>query len=111
MWSAYNSVLLKDDSIMPTAEISIFPLFSEKSSSPSMVKHAMDITTDTTNFLNPGQTPVLGVDQPLYAIAKPLQWTNSDTPISEDKFVLKMGDLNIEDKAQAMVGKVLRGPG
>ena len=111
MWSAYNSVLLNNDSVKPTAEISICPIFSVKSSSPSMVKHAMDITTDTTTFLNPGQTPVLGADQPLYAIAKTLQWSHPDTSIAEDKFVLKMGDLHIEDKAQAMVGKVVRGSG
>ena len=108
MWSAYNSALLNNNSIKPTAEISICPLFSEKSSSPSMVKHAMDITTDTTTFLNPGQTPVLGADQPLYEITKTLQWSHSDTSIAEDKFVLKMGD---KDKAQSMGGKVVRGSG
>ena len=93
MWSAYNSALLNNDSIKPTAEISICPLFSEKSYSPSMVKHAMDITTDTTTFLNPGQTLVLGADRHLYAIAKTLQWSPPDTSIAEDKFVLKMGAL------------------
>ena len=96
MWSAYNSALLNNDNIK--SKISICPLFSEKSSSPSMVKHAMDITTDTTTFLNPGQTPVLGADQPLYAIAKTLQWSHPDTSIAEDKFVLKKGDLRTKPK-------------
>ena len=27
-----------------------------------------------TDFLNPGQTPVMIFDQPLYAIAKNIQW-------------------------------------
>ena len=35
-----------------------------------MVKHGMDIIKQITNHVNPRQTPVLTVDQPLYAIAK-----------------------------------------
>ena len=34
------------------------------------MKHAMELTGQGTEFLNPGQTGVLGGDQPLYALAK-----------------------------------------
>ena len=52
-----------------------------------------------TEILNPGQSPVLGADQPLYiyAVAKQLQWAFPDT-LDEDKLVLLMGALHVEDK-------------
>ena len=34
----------------------------------------MDVAKATTNFLNPGQVPVVAADQPLFAIAKQVQW-------------------------------------
>ena len=43
-----------------------------------------------TEILNPGQSPVLGADRPLYAVAKQLQWAFPDT-LDEDKLVLMMG--------------------
>ena len=64
----------------------------------------MDITVDTSTFLNPGQMPVLGADQPLYAIAKTLQCTHLDTFIAKDNFVLKMGDM-LKTKPKPWLGK------
>ena len=101
---------MADDSVKPRAEIGVFPLFPEKAASPSMMKHAMELTMKGTSFLNPGQTAVLGADQPLYAIAKQLQWRYPNL-LGEDKMVLMMGTLHIEDKAQQMVGKILRDSG
>ena len=43
-----------------------------------MVKHAMNIGESVTEFLNPGQTPVIGMDQPIYAIGKQIQWKWTD---------------------------------
>ena len=43
-----------------------------------------------TELLNPGQTCVLGADQPLYAIIKLIQWQFPDT-LGEDKLVVIMG--------------------
>ena len=54
----------------PCVEIRIFPLLPEKAASPSMMKHAMELTMKGISFLNPGQTAVLGADLPFYAIAK-----------------------------------------
>ena len=45
-------------------------------------------------FLNPGQTPVLATDQPLYELAKQIQWQWPD--YGQDKFVILFGGLHIE---------------
>ena len=58
-----------------------------------------------TAFLNPGQTSVLGADQPLYAIIKLIQWQFPDT-LGEDKLVVIMGTLHIEDNKHLMIGKL-----
>jgi len=69
-WSGYNFRLMTDESVKPKAVIGVFPLFPNKAATPSMIKHAMQLTVHDTEILNPGQSPVLGADQPLYAIAK-----------------------------------------
>ena len=66
-WSGYNSRLLGDDCLKPQAVMGVFPLFPDKAASPSMIKHAMQLTMQGTHFLNPGQHGVLGADQPIYA--------------------------------------------
>ena len=58
------------------------------------------------HVLNPGQTGVLGADHPLYAIAKQLQWTFPES-LGEDKLVVMLGALHIEDKVHQMTGKLL----
>ena len=58
-----------------------------------------------TEFLNPGQTTVLGADQPLYAIIKLIQWQSPDT-LGEDKLVVIMGALHIENNMHVMIGKL-----
>ncbi len=62
----------------------------------------MHLTMQGTQFLNPGQTSVLGADQPIYAIAKQLQWTFSDI-LGEDNLVLMRGALHIEGKIDALM--------
>ena len=49
-------------------------------------------------------------DQPLYAVAKQLQWAFPDT-LGEDKLVIMMGALHIEDKMHQMIGKLLKDSG
>ena len=58
-----------------------------------------------TEILNPGQTCVLGADQTLYATIKLMQWQFPDT-LGEDKLVVIMGALHIEDKMHLMTRKV-----
>ena len=60
---------------------SLLPLIRAQAHS---VKHAMEKIRDTVAFLNPGQTPVLAADQPLYALAKQIQLQWPD--YGEDRF-------------------------
>lgn len=46
------------------------PLFLECAHSVTMIKHSMNVVKSATEYLNPGQVPVLVMDQPLFAIAK-----------------------------------------
>ena len=48
----------------------MLPLFTENSKSVAMIMHAMRLIKQSISFLNPGQIPVVALDQPLYAIAK-----------------------------------------
>ena len=45
--------------------------------------------------LNPGQTAFIAFDQPLFALAKEIQWRHPDT-MGEDKLVIMLGGLHIE---------------
>ena len=49
-------------------------LFYEKAATPAMVKHGMDVQRQAIEYLNPGQIPVTTFDQPLFALAKLVQW-------------------------------------
>ena len=63
-WSGFHSQLQDASLIKPPAEIDILPLFPDKSTDPGIIKHAMLIIRKAITYLNPGQTPVLGCDQP-----------------------------------------------
>ena len=44
-----------------------------------MIKHSLDTVKDAVEYLNPGQTPVIAFDQPLFALAKKVQWHHPQT--------------------------------
>ena len=75
-----------------------------------MVKHGMSIIKRTTAHVNPGQTPVMTVDQPLFALAKMIQWEWSDD-YGVDKFVVLMEGLHIEMAMLKVLGDWLEGSG
>ena len=54
---------------------------------------------------HPKQVPVLAADQPLYALAKEIQWTWPDSH-GEDHFVIMFGGLHIE-MAVLKVGPIM----
>ena len=60
-----------------------------------MIKHSMDVVKAAVDYLNPGQVLVLAADQPLFALAKQIQWTWPAT-YGEDQFVIMFGGLHIE---------------
>ena len=106
-WLGYKSRLMSAESVKPRAEIGILPHFQGNAASLSMMKHAMELTIKGTEFCNPGHIGVLEGDQPLYALAKKLQLKFPNS-IGEDKLVMMMEALHIEDKAHQMIGKILR---
>ena len=72
-WSSYHGSMNRPPSISPVIS-GLLPLFYEKASSLAMVKHGMEMQRQATAHLNPGQIPVTLFDQPLFAIAKFVQW-------------------------------------
>ena len=65
--------------------------------------HSMTIVANATNCVNPGQTPVLSVDQPLFALAKQIQWNWLEN-FGEHRFVLVLGSLHLEMAALRTLG-------
>ena len=76
--------------------IVLMPLFREVSHSFATMIHCMETNEAVTQLLNPGQTPVLTMDQPLYTLGKQIQWKFPDV-YGEDKYVMMLGPLHIEN--------------
>ena len=53
---------------------SLLPLFPDDSKYVAMIRHSMDVVQRVAHLLNPGEVPVLTLDQPLFTIAKKIQW-------------------------------------
>ena len=70
----------------------------------------MRLIKQSINFLNPGQIPVAALDQPLYDIAKNVQW-KWPNEFGEDHFVVVLGGLYIDMAFMSMIGDVLEGNG
>ena len=109
-WAGFNCTLQSDDNMKPRANIGILPLFPDKAASVTMVKHSLLLGKSLTDYLNPGQTPVQGMDQPIYAIGKQIQW-KWKADLGEDKYVLMLGALHIEFVNEAVEGKLTDGSG
>ena len=108
-WAAYHARNQEcgDRIITPTA---LLPLFQESAHTVAMIRHSMDVVRSAVEHLNAGQTPVLTFDQPLYALAKQIQWKWPEK-YGEDKFVLMLGGLHIELAALKTIGDWLQGSG
>lgn len=108
-WAAYHAKLQPEVPDFPVIT-AMLPLFYEKADSPAMIKHGMDIIKGITEFLNPGQIPVMTCDCPLFAKAKFIQW-KWPTQYGEDKFLVMFGGLHIEMGLWNMVGDYLADSG
>lgn len=75
--------------------IALLPMFVENAHSLAMIKHSMDVIRAAVHHVNPAQIPVIAFDQPLFAMAKQIQWSFARTH-GEARFVLMLGGLNIE---------------
>ena len=108
-WAAYHARHQdpKQPVITPT---SLLPLFQESAHTAAMIRHSIDVVRNAVQHLNPGQTPVLSCDQPLFTLAKQIQWKWPDT-YGEDKLVVMFGGLHIEMTALKTLGDWLQGSG
>jgi len=108
-WAAYHAKNQEpgDRIITPTA---LLPLFQESAHTVAMIRHSMDVVKSAVEHLNAEQTPVLTFDQPLYALAKQIQWKWPEK-YGEDKFVVMFGGLHIEMAALKTIGDWLQGSG
>ena len=70
----------------------------------------MDVQKQAIEYLNPGQIPVTIFDQPLFALAKFVQWKWPDT-YGEQKYVVMFGGLHIEMALWNTLGDVLENSG
>jgi len=73
--------------ICPTT---LLPLFLERAHIVAMIKHFMDVVRNAVEHLNPGQIQMVTFDQPLFALAKQIQW-KWPHEYSEEKFVILFG--------------------
>ena len=70
----------------------------------------MEVVQKAVTVLNPEQTPVIACDQPLYKLAKNIQWTWPET-LGEDSYVVMLGGLHIKMTLLKCLGDLLDGSG
>ena len=109
-WAAYHATHPGTAKKVIPAVVALLPLFPDEAKSAAMIKHSMDMIHRTVQTVNPGQIPVIAVDQPLFAVAKQVQW---QWPIShgESKFVMMFGGLHLEMAFLKVLGKWIEGSG
>ena len=64
MHQIYHANQVPKQYIMPAASV-LLPVFPDDSKSVSMIRHAMDVIWKAVQVVNPGQIPVITLDQPL----------------------------------------------
>ena len=107
-WAAYHADQIQQPA--PSDISSLLPLFYEEAKSSAMIAHTMKVVKNAVDFLNPGQIPVVACDQPLYAIAKQLQWQYPNIH-GENQVVVMFGGLHIELAFLKVLGDWLEGTG
>ena len=75
-----------------------------------MISHAITVISKAVEYVNPGQTVVIACDQPLFALAKTIQWAQNDSA-GEGNLVVMLGGLHIEQAALKAIGTWLAGSG
>ena len=109
-WAAFHASLQDPNNVKLPTPIALMPMFREASHSVAMIMHCMKTNQEATQLLNPGQVPVLTMDQPLYAIGKQIQWKFSNL-YGEDKYVVMLGPLHTEMASLKVIGDLLEGSG
>ena len=108
-WSVYHSNQDGNEDKNPEPAISsLLPLFPDQAKSAAMIGHFLDIIKACVDHLNYGQIPAVAMDQPLYAVAKQIQW-NFPEKYGESQFVIMFGGLHIEMAFLKAIGGWLEG--
>ena len=108
-WAAYHASQ-KPQVPEPVSIGALLPLFYENAHTVAMIKHGMNVIKKAIHHVNPEQIPVMAVDQPLYSLAKQVQWTWPDE-FGEDKYLIMFGGLHIEMAAFRALGTLLQDSG
>ena len=91
-WASHYSHLAKDKHF-EVGVSSLLPLLRDQAHDVATIKHALDKIKEAVIFLNPTQSPVVTVAQPLLALAKQIQWS---WPDQYQSFVFILGGLHIK---------------
>ena len=83
-------------------------LIKESTNSPAIVYHCLYLISKLTLKLNPNQIPIVTADQPVYVIAKQLQW---NYPENFELCFLILGPLHIEMAFLNVIGDWFEGSG
>ena len=83
-------------------------LLKDKAHDVSTIKYTLEKIKEAIFFLNPTQSPVVTLDQPLFALAKQIQWT---WPNEFENFVFILGRLHIEITLLKVIGQILSNSG
>ena len=81
----------------------MIPMFCENSKSAAMINQSLDMILKGDNSLNEGQPIVVTLDQPLYAIAKRVQWQWPEE-YSIHKIIFMLGGLHTEMEFLSALG-------
>lgn len=108
-WSAHHASLKRSPELNVSIT-SLLPLLRDQAHSVATVKHVMEKVQDIVAYLNPGQVPIITADQPIYALAKQVQW-HWPEQYGEDKYLAMFGGLHIEMAALKSIGTLLQGSG
>ena len=109
VWAAFHALqqpIIED----PPALSALLPLFYEKSATPAMIKHGLDIQRRAIKWINPWQISVTTFDQPLFPLAKLVQWKWPNV-YGESVHVVMMGGLHLEMALWNTLGDVLEDSG
>ena len=93
-WAGHHAATITSD-VHPKCLSNVLPLFHEQAHTLAMVRHSMTLVQERIQHFNPGQVPVVTIDQPVYALTKHIQWRWPHF-YGEDRFVIALGSLRIE---------------
>jgi hypothetical protein len=83
-------------------ELQLVAMFCHNAHTSAIIRHSLTVVDAAFKHLNPGQIPIVAFDQPLFALAKQLQWHYPER-FGEDKFLV-MGGLYIEMAVLRILG-------